>query len=402
VDRLHVFIGTKAQYIKTAPVLRLLDERGVDYRLIDSGQHAEISAQMRRDLGIREPDVVLGGDRDVTSIPGAARWAAGLAWRLADGRRLRREVFGGDGGICVVHGDTPSTLLSTLMAHRAGLRVAHLEAGLRSHSLLHPFPEELIRLVVMRMADLLFAPDDTAVANLHEMGVRGTVVALSANTSRDAVAAARVGAVAATGPVIVTMHRVENLHRSSAVDGFVSLVERIATRWPVRFVVHGPTADVLRRRGSDARLEAAGVERSSLVPHHEFVALLAAAPFAVIDGGSIQEECALLGVPTLLWRARTERPDGLGANVVLSRYDAAVIDRFLADPDAYRRPPVPAADRSPSAEITEVLLRELQSPTAAASRSTTSAWTRFRSRSRSRASTTSSAPGMTSSRSDGT
>jgi UDP-N-acetylglucosamine 2-epimerase len=182
MDRLHVFLGTKAQYIKTAPLLRLMDERAVDYRLIDSGQHAALSAGLRRELGVRDPDHVMGGSRDVDTIAQALRWSAGLGAQLRSASTLREEVFGGDGGICVVHGDTPSTFLSALMAKRAGLRTAHLEAGLRSRRLLHPFPEELIRLAVMRASDLLFAPDEQAVLNLRELRLRGEVLPVSANT----------------------------------------------------------------------------------------------------------------------------------------------------------------------------------------------------------------------------
>ena len=94
---------------------------------------------------------------------------------------------------------------------------------------------------------------------------------------------------------------------------------------------------------------------SNLLPFAEFTARLAAAPFVVTDGGSIQEECALLGVPCLLWRDRTERPDGVGANVVVGRYDDAVVDRFLADPEAHRRP-VRAGDARPSVEVVDVLV----------------------------------------------
>ena len=356
------FIGTKAQYIKTAPVLHALEAAGVPYRLVDSGQHAALAAGMRADLGLREPDVRLGGSADVTTIGGAVRWAAGLSTLLLSRKRLRARVFGPSARLCLVHGDTPSTLLATLLARRAGLRVAHLEAGLRSRSLLHPFPEELIRLVVMRLAHVLFAPGDEAVANLAAMRLRrdARVVAVGGNTSADAVARLDLAAGSGTGPGVVTMHRVENLHRRSTVEGFVALVERIAARWPVRFVVHGPTGDTLTKAGAWPRLDAAGVQRDDLLAHHEFVALLAAAPLVVTDGGSIQEECALLGVPTLLWRARTERPDGIGANVVLSRYDSAVIEGFLADPERLRRPPTPRPQVSPSARIAEVIAAEGQ------------------------------------------
>jgi UDP-N-acetylglucosamine 2-epimerase len=361
-DRLHVFLGTKAQYIKTAPLLRLLEARGVDHRLIDSGQHARLAASLRGELGLRAPDHVLGGEGDVESVPQALRWSASLATQLASPARLRRTVFGGSGGICIVHGDTPSTLLSTMMARRAGLRVAHLEAGLRSHSLLHPFPEEAIRLLVMRWSALLFAPDETAVANLAAMGVRGRVVPVGANTSVEAVAAAAATpAQAGEGPVIASMHRVENLYSGAVVNRFVDLLLRLAAVRAVRLVAHEPTREVLGRRGALVRLEAAGVEVRPLAPHGVFVSWLRAAPFVITDGGSIQEECALLGVPTLVWRARSERPDGIGANVVLARDDAAVVDAFVADPERFRVVPAALTSR-PSERILDVLLEELAVP----------------------------------------
>ena len=83
--------------------------------------------------------------------------------------------------------------------------------------------------------------------------------------------------------------------------------------------------------------------------------MLAAAPFVITDGGSVQEECALLGVPTLLWRAHTERPDGLGENVVISGYRAEVLDGFLAEPERFRRAPH-AITAKPSDEIIDSLL----------------------------------------------
>ncbi|MEZ5230004.1 MAG: hypothetical protein R2710_26075 [Acidimicrobiales bacterium] len=97
---IQVFIGTKAQYIKTAPLLRLMDERGVDYTLIDSGQHADIARTMRQELGVREPDVIIADDGDISTIPDAIRWAARLSTRLVRASKLRDEVFGGAGGIC--------------------------------------------------------------------------------------------------------------------------------------------------------------------------------------------------------------------------------------------------------------------------------------------------------------
>ena len=113
---IHVFLGANAQYIKTAPLLRLLDERGIDHRLIDSGQHALLSARVRRELGLREPDHALAVGSDVDTVGQAMSWSLRLSARLLRPSFLRDSVFGGRPGICVVHGDTPSTLLAALMA----------------------------------------------------------------------------------------------------------------------------------------------------------------------------------------------------------------------------------------------------------------------------------------------
>jgi UDP-N-acetylglucosamine 2-epimerase (non-hydrolysing) len=361
---IHVVYGTKAEAIKLAPVLAELDRRGVAYRLVETGQHGAFLPGLRAELGLRAPDVALGGSRDADTVVRAALWGAGLAVRLWSGRRLAAEVFGGLGGVCLVHGDTPSTLLATLMARRAGLRVAHLESGLRSGSWRHPFPEELIRLAVMRLAHVLFAPDADAVSNLEalvaEGRVRGRVVATSANTGAEALRGALGSGgpgVTGSGPVVATMHRVENLHDDGRFEGFLSLLGRLDQ--PAVFVVHPPTGAVLADRGGRAVVEDMGVTTSGLVSYGEFTAMLAAAPYVVTDGGSIQEECARLGVPTLLWRDRTERPDGIGANVVLSRYDDEVVGAFLADPQAWRRP-VALGDEKPSAEVVDVLVDELE------------------------------------------
>jgi UDP-N-acetylglucosamine 2-epimerase len=358
---IHVFLGTKAQYIKTAPLLRLFDERAVDYRLIDSGQHARLMAGMRAELGVRKPDVVLGGIDDVASIPGAVGWSLKIAARLWSARRVRREIFGGRGGVCVVHGDTPSTLLSTLLARRAGLAVAHLEAGLRSHSLRDPFPEEAIRVLVMRLSHLLFAPDAVALANLEAMRVSGRTVALTGNTVIEALHHSLDLQEPSLGPAVITMHRVENLTSRRRIEQLVATVERLAATMPVRFVLHAPTEEALTRTGLRQRLSHAGVQMGGLVAHQQFVQLIAAAPLVITDGGSIQEECALLGVPTLLWRDRTERPDGLGANVVLSRYDPAVVSAFLDHPEEHRHKPADLDDR-PSEQILDELQALIAAP----------------------------------------
>jgi UDP-N-acetylglucosamine 2-epimerase (non-hydrolysing) len=366
----HVVLGTLAEYLKTAPVLARMTEQDLPHRLVDVGQHGATNPVIRDRLGIPDPDVDLGDGSDKETIGQVVTWATRQAARLASGRHLRQHVFAGRGGVAIVHGDTPSTLLATLMARRAGLTVAHIEAGLRSGRVTDPFPEEAIRLVVMRLSHLLFAPDQVAVDNLVRMKVRGRVIPLPANTVIEALAqdlgqvdvgddptdpSGRVpdrSRSVGQGPVVVTLHRVENLKRQSRLDLFHEVLVRIAAEREVVFAMHKPTIAVMRANGMEESLRRAGVRLQGLASHEEFVGMVASAPYVITDGGSIQEECALLGVPTLLWRRVSERPDGIGHNVVVCAYDRRVIDGFLADPQAHAVPPT-NLDARPSQVIVD-------------------------------------------------
>ena len=353
---IHVVLGTKAQYIKTAPLLRLMDAERVAYSLIDLGQHGKLTQTLRQELKVREPDVFLGGDKDITTIAAAFWWALKVALLTFNKRHVARHVFGRTRGIVVVHGDTPSTLLSILFAKRVGLPVAHLEAGLTSKRLTQPFPEELIRRIVMRYADVLFAPDEISKAHLETLAtkkrVRGMIVALGANTGAEQL---QLEHVSDQGPIVATMHRVENVTSQARVRQFEQLLTRLVETRPVTLVAHGPTKRALTNAGADTRLLAAGVTIVDLLAHDTFVSLLANAPFVITDGGSIQEETARIGVPTLLWRDATERKDGLWENVVLSHYDPQRIDRFVADYASFRRPIRPLTTR-PSKVALDVLM----------------------------------------------
>ncbi|MEX2653446.1 MAG: UDP-N-acetylglucosamine 2-epimerase [Acidimicrobiia bacterium] len=358
MNQVHVFLGTRAQYIKMAPVMNRMDDAGIPYRFIDSGQHAALRDELRTTFDLKEPDYVLGGRRNIQSLWGGAIWTIRLLARMTSRRRILHQIFGGHGGICVVHGDTMSTLLATLMARRAGIPVAHVEAGLRSHSPLHPFPEELIRVAVMRRAAVLFAPDEVARQNLEQMrGLTGTIVLTSGNTAADALRTAlgEQPPPEASGAVLFSIHRLENLYRPGRLKACVILAETIARERPVKFLLHEPTRKALHRQGLMDRLSRSGVEITRLLPHREFVRALQAAPFVVCDGGSIQEESAILGVPCLLWRAKTERMDGIDANAVLAHYDPLIVREFIRNPERYRRRPLDLQE-DPSQEIVDYLV----------------------------------------------
>jgi UDP-N-acetylglucosamine 2-epimerase len=276
-------------------------------------------------------------------------------------RATVERVFDGQGGICVIHGDTPTTLLSVLLAGRAGIPLAHLEAGLRSFNYWNPFPEELVRIVAMKRARLLFAPSAGAMANLEKMDLDGERHDIGVNTNLEALRYSRSKGPA--GPphglekyALFVIHRVETLHNRRRMRTVVDLVLRLARERQVLFVLHPPTELVLRKRGDHDRLaNEPNVTLKPLLPHAEFLSLVDHADFVVTDGGSIQEECYYLGKPCLLMRRKTERDEGIGENAWLSGFDPGRVDRFLADWAAFRREP--ALDgAAPLDEIIERIL----------------------------------------------
>lgn len=340
---LYVFLGTKAQYIKTAPLLRRFDREGVDYTLIDSGQHGAFSIELRRQLSVREPDVYLSDGGDIVSIAGAAIWfGLNLLRSLFSRRWLRRQVFQQGPGLCIVHGDTPSTLLAVLMARLAGTRVAHIEAGLRSYNWLRPFPEEIIRVLSMKFSDLLFAPSQNALDNLQRMGVPGRVIDTGQNTSIEALYQALGEASgeseAAPSYAVMTVHRVETLTNRKRMEVMAEWAQRIARRRLLYFVLHEPTRRSLEGYGLLRQLtENPQISLSPLLPYPEFARKLAGAQFAITDGGSIQEECYYLGLPCLVARTESERPEGLGDNIVIGEFRVDAIEEFLEDYESLRR-----------------------------------------------------------------
>ncbi len=364
---LHFFIGTKAQLIKMAPIMQALDRQGVEYRFINAGQHAATIFTLIEQFGLRQPDVSLRQEMDnITRLGQGIRWLGGLLGQaILQPGRVHAEVFGGRGGLVLIHGDTATTLISAIMAKRAGLDVAHVEAGLRSYNILDPFPEELIRLVAMRLADLLFAPDDWAADNLRKMRVQGVIERSGGNTIADTVAFAQSlpapesGPAAGSGYAVMSIHRFETIRSKARLGKVVALARRIGTQRPVKFVTHGPTLNYLERFGLLPELKSApGVEMLPLQDYLDFVAMISRAAFIVIDGGSIQEESAILGTPCLILRNRTERRDGLGRNAVLAESDGTKIGEFLADFERYRCPPAGRAEGiSPAEHIADVSLR---------------------------------------------
>lgn len=355
---LLVLIGTKAQFIKTAPILREMDARGVHYRLVYTGQHCETFGLLEAAFGTRPPDEILVSAFEAATPSSFANWC--LRYWSAVTLRIFRGAWRGT-KLGLVHGDTASTLFGALAIRLSGGVVAHVEAGLRSPRVFEPFPEEIVRRWVSRLSQLHFAPDAHAVTNLG--GVQGLVIDTHGNSLRDALimALAKLGRLPSEGGsggyAVVSVHRSENLSSRSTFKLLMETVLETSGVLPTKFVLHPATrARIQSSEWGDRLRQAPSLELLDRMDYPNFIQLLLGSRFLMTDGGSNQEEAAMLGLPTLLLRRATERPDGLGDNVELSGLQTNVIREFVANHSSTAWTLRLLEGSSPSKEIVEKLV----------------------------------------------
>lgn len=358
-----VFVaGTTAELIKVAPVMRALRDAGRPFRLWSTSQHITGVEESLADLDVPRPDqyfIPAGGRAHITQSLQVPGWALRLARSALVNRRAMRAELRSDGrpGIIVVHGDTFSTVFGALLGRFLGVKVAHIEAGLRSGSLLSPFPEELNRQVVGKVATMHFAPTPREVANLKRAHAKGEIVLTGANTVVDALHSVDRSTVEGVDLPdhfgLVTLHRFELLRNTEQFRGVVQLLAEHSAEYPLVMVLgHAEKAKL-------TELNLDGLFGPNFIPvdkrpYAKFLPILARADFVVTDSGGLQEECAALGTPCAVHRERTERHQGLGENVVLTGMDLGVLLRFLDDwRDHVRTPDADA--QSPS----QIIAREL-------------------------------------------
>lgn len=348
-----VFIyGTTAEAIKLAPIARRLDDQGIPYEHWVTQQHTGALRKTLANLGFREPDRTIANGRkgaSLATISDAVFWLGSVArWLARNRRKLRKSLP--DQTVVLVHGDTVTSVVGTIIARCIGADSAHVEAGLRSGNWRHPFPEELDRRIVGRLATIHYAPSRQAAENLTR---RKNVVFTYGNTVVDAVLDRKLRRrTAADEYGLVLLHRFELISNRHLMEQTVNaLVGHSPVR--LRFV-----ADTYARSGITASLAKTGGENFEIIDkvrHEEFIDLLSDAAFVVSDSGGVQEETALLGVPTLIHRVATERSEGLGENVVLSGWKIPTLIEFLGSYASYRLP-TSLPERSPSDVIVEDLV----------------------------------------------
>jgi len=345
-----VFVaGTRPEVVKLAPVLHELRRSGrLAARWVSTAQQGALERATAEELGI-VPDLRLPSMGGADLSAATARLVAALAQAF-------RELAP---ALVVVQGDTTSAFSAALAAFYAGHPVAHVEAGLRSFDAAHPFPEEAHRRMIAALAAIHLAHGPGAAAQLVAEGIPADAVLVTGNPGVDAqrrFGAAPVGRGSpdpAARPggrtVVVTLHRRESWDGPLAAmcDALAELVEddrSLRVVWPVH-VQPRVRAVVEARLSGRAR-----VELAPPMTYRAFQALLASADLVLTDSGGIQEEAPEYGVPVLVLRENTERPEAVGHGFarVVGRAPAGIVaaarEALLAGPVRAPRTPNPFGD----------------------------------------------------------
>jgi UDP-N-acetylglucosamine 2-epimerase (non-hydrolysing) len=341
--KVMVAMGTRPEAIKLAPVVRALSSRsGLAVRVVSTSQHRELLRQAL-DVFAIEPDVDLDLMQPGQSLDElTARVLTGMHTRLAAERP----------DMLVVQGDTTTVFAASLAAFYRQIPVAHVEAGLRTHDLCNPFPEEANRRLTGTLATLHFAPTARARDNLLREGVPAARVFVCGNTVVDAMHAITASQVFADTPlpasvdgryrlILVTLHRRESF--GDPLRGMCAALGELCRRYPdvqVALPLHrnpevaGPVREALAGEDRVALLEP--------LDYVTFLRVLQVSHLVLTDSGGVQEEAPVFGRPVLVLRETTERPEAIEAGVA-ARVGTAPADivravsALLDDEAAYAR-----------------------------------------------------------------
>jgi UDP-N-acetylglucosamine 2-epimerase (non-hydrolysing) len=327
-------VGARPNFMKVAPIVEAMKRRELEFTplVVHTGQHydAAMSDAFFRDLDLPQPDIYLG----VGSASHAAQTAAVM-------ERFEPVVLQEKPDWVLVVGDVNSTLACALVCVKLGVKVAHVEAGLRSRD--RSMPEEINRLVTDQIADLLFTPSADADENLRAEGIPPERIRLVGNVmidslykhlerSRQSQIKDQLG-LTDKSYAVLTLHRPSNVDDPATFGRIIEALEKIGEQLPVVFPVHPRTRKTITELGFDERVEK--IQNLRLVEplgYLDFLSLYSGSRLVLTDSGGIQEEASVLGVPCLTLRENTERPITvkMGTNKIVGTDPEVIVAAALA------------------------------------------------------------------------
>ena len=300
-------VGARPNFMKLAPLAHELDRRGTPHIIVHTGQHydADMSDSFLRSLAIPKPDFNLA----VGSGTHAQLTAAVM-------QRFEPVCLETKPDVVLVYGDVNSTVAAALVAAKLGIKVGHVEAGLRSRD--WAMPEEINRVVTDRLSDLLFTPSRDAGENLRAEGVPADRVHFVGNIMIDSLVALLPRARKPNGRrkhhpyAVVTLHRPANVDNPETLRELLGALADLSTERQIVFPVHPRTRarmqDLGWKPGNDGNGNGTGLRLLEPIPYEEMLSLVLGSDLVITDSGGLQEETSFLGVPCLTVRPNTERP----------------------------------------------------------------------------------------------
>lgn len=325
--RTAVILGTRPEIIKMSSVIRALKKARARFFILHTGQHYShlMDGVFFEELGLAKPDYNLN-----VGSGSHAEETAGMLVGIE--KVLVKERASG----VLVEGDTNTVLAGALAASKLGIKVGHVEAGLRSGD--RRMPEELNRIVCDHLADALFAPTPSSRENLLREGISDSKITVTGNTVVDAVKQnVKLAAKAETRSfvsdkidfLLATVHRQENVDDNSRLGKIIEGLERAgeATGLPVLYLAHPRSLKAIKRRG--IRVNPTWLRITPPASYLQFLRLESRAKLVFTDSGGVQEEACILGVPCVTLRDNTERPETIevGANVLAGAEPEAIVNR---------------------------------------------------------------------------
>lgn len=321
-------VGARPNFMKVAPFCRALKKfKSVKHILVHTGQHYDIKMSERffKELGIPKPDINLG--------IGSGTHAEQVGRTMIEFEKVLKKE---KPDWVVVLGDVNATAACSLTAKKEHIKVAHIEAGLRSRDM--DMPEEINRLVTDRLSDLLLTPDRLSSKNLLEEGVAKSKIRFVGNIMIDTLERERVKAAKLNLNQIViknsiegrknevtiedekfiamTMHRPSNVDNQEVLTSMIDfIINEVATKFPVVWAIHPRAKKRLEEFGIWDKV--IGCKNMVLVDplgYHAMLRLNMGAKIFMTDSGGLQEECCVLGTPCMTMRWNTERPITLQEN----------------------------------------------------------------------------------------
>lgn len=326
-------LGTRAQLVKIAPVLQMAERSGLRHTVWFTGQHHESIDDLIADFGLTSEFVLPDNPKERSSIGKLLVW---IPKTVYDCYQYVHSVklWTKKRPLVIVHGDTLSTWLGAVAGHWGGGDIVHLESGLSSGKWNDPFPEEILRRLTFRKARFAICPNDEAAERMQKYS-SCIVINTKENTLLDCVRYATKDAGDLTelsddNYFVASIHRFQNIYKRDELARIVDEMIAAAKFGEIHFILHPPTELRLKKYGLyDILNETPGMRLRPRMPYTDFLALMGGARAVFSDGGSNQEELSYLGVPAVLYRERSERPDGLGKNIVLRADIGETVNEYI-------------------------------------------------------------------------